>query len=602
MVFDFFGPDAALLLSDVFVRDHCFSVVSGRRQQSTIVGLAFEPLRGRTIPDIAGVLWVERTSAELRRIDYRYTSLPHELLAERSEGKIEFARLPNARWIVSRWQIRTPRLAIIPDERVGDLSVGRRYEVIGYKEQGGIVEVLGLDSASSASSSSARRASVNGVAYDSLRGEPLVGVEVRLEGTLVRTTTDSTGYFRLGSPFPGEYTLSFSHPRLTRLGLAPVRRVVQLTLESDARVNISVPSIETLLNRCDRVGSSEPAASTRGLLLMGVVRQSIGGAAAPGARALIWWDSLHVRRSGTAIVVRQYTDTVDVQADSAGSFSVCGVPQEAEIAMRAIPNGPIVRRTYANNTRLAEVDLTLGVSTDQLVSIRGTIVSAVTGQVLSGAEVAIPRLARTTRTGTDGGFVLADVPPGRYDVQARRIGFTPAERTIATGQDDISQISFALAPLATGLPGLDIEARRDSANRQSEFERRRASAVGGTFVTRQMLAARSSSKLSDVLRTHAAGIRFLSRGMGGHAAASTRSGASLDVRQPRNCYLQIIIDGVRVFGPSQASPSNPPPDLDRYSLDAIESVEVYAGPADTPPEFAGADATCGTIVLSTRQA
>jgi hypothetical protein len=534
MVFDFYGPDAALLLSDPFVRDHCFSVVQGRRQDSTMVGLAFEPVGGRKVPDIAGVLWLDRDSAELRHIDYRYTNLPYEILADRSEGHIEFARLPNGRWIVARWQIRTPRLAAIPDQQVGSVSVARRYEVIGYKEQGGIVDVVGVArGASAAPQPPTGIASVGGVANDTLLGAP--------------------------------------------------------------------PSVTALRRRCDGAVPSPRGGSDGGVLLTGVIRQPLGGAPAAGGRALIWWDTFRVSRTGSAVLVRHYADTVDVQADGSGAFSVCGVPHETEVVMRAIPNGPIVRRTFPRDTRLAEIDLTSGVSSGRAISIRGTIASAATGRALAGAEVTIPELSRTTRTGADGAFVLPGLPSGRYEVHARSVGFTPAVRAVATDQGDVSQVSFALSPVVTELSGVDIEARRGPPNNQSDFERRRASGVGGTFVTRRMLDARASSKLSDVLRTHATGIRFPSRGMGGHAAASTRSDGSVDARRPRDCYMQIILDGVRVFGPSQLSPITPPPDVDRYSSESLESVEVYAGPAETPPEFAGADATCGTIVLTSRR-
>jgi hypothetical protein len=65
--------------------------------------------------------------------------------------------------------------------------------------------------------------------------------------------------------------------------------------------------------------------------------------------------------------------------------------------------------------------------------------------------------------------------------------------------------------------------------------------------------------------------------------------------------MQVVLDGVRVFAPSHVSRNNPPPDIDQYSLEEIESVEVYAGPAQAPLKFSGADATCGTIVRSTKR-
>ncbi|MGH7562130.1 MAG: carboxypeptidase-like regulatory domain-containing protein, partial [Gemmatimonadales bacterium] len=59
----FAGPDAVLLLSDQFVQTHCFHAVSGADE---LVGLAFEPVPRRKVPDVRGTLWVSRATSELQ--------------------------------------------------------------------------------------------------------------------------------------------------------------------------------------------------------------------------------------------------------------------------------------------------------------------------------------------------------------------------------------------------------------------------------------------------------------------------------------------------------------------------------------------------------
>lgn len=60
----------------------------------------------------------------------------------------------------------------------------------------------------------AKSASINtsleGVVIDKLTGEPLVGVEVGIEGTGLKAYTDFDGSFRFESLIPGDYFISAS--------------------------------------------------------------------------------------------------------------------------------------------------------------------------------------------------------------------------------------------------------------------------------------------------------------------------------------------------------------------------------------------------------
>jgi hypothetical protein len=139
--FTFYAPDAEVLLSDVFQSTHCFWVVRGHgRQHAGMVGLAFEPLRTTRLPDINGVLWMDERTSELRRLEYRYTSLPWGLNDGMASGEIEFGRTPAGAWIMQRWSIRIPRVQHAPHMR--GVPPDRQYQHIGFEEAGG--EVRGL--------------------------------------------------------------------------------------------------------------------------------------------------------------------------------------------------------------------------------------------------------------------------------------------------------------------------------------------------------------------------------------------------------------------------------------------------------------------------
>jgi len=50
--------------------------VRAEKDMPNAVGLGFEPVKGRRVPEIKGTLWVDRGSSELRVLDYEYVNVP----------------------------------------------------------------------------------------------------------------------------------------------------------------------------------------------------------------------------------------------------------------------------------------------------------------------------------------------------------------------------------------------------------------------------------------------------------------------------------------------------------------------------------------------
>jgi hypothetical protein len=125
------GPDAHVLLSDEFLDTHCIRVEWRGAERAGLIGIAFEPVPGRTVPDIAGVLWLDNSTGELQYLTYDYTGLDSPRIAP-AGGRIEFERLPGGGWIVQRWWIRMLRTS--PDR-----SGGTDRRTTGYLETGGVV-------------------------------------------------------------------------------------------------------------------------------------------------------------------------------------------------------------------------------------------------------------------------------------------------------------------------------------------------------------------------------------------------------------------------------------------------------------------------------
>lgn len=137
----YYAPDITVLFSDAFLNRHCFWIrdlpVSDSDRVAQ-VGLAFEPARGTTLPDIEGVLWLNLQTAELRSLQYWYTNLASWVPAKRAGGRLDFERLPTGAWIVRKWWIRAPVAQITVPDRI--------YSLYGFKDHGGeVVEVLTAD-------------------------------------------------------------------------------------------------------------------------------------------------------------------------------------------------------------------------------------------------------------------------------------------------------------------------------------------------------------------------------------------------------------------------------------------------------------------------
>ena len=129
----FYGPDPGLLLSESFLRRHCFRRIPGEGANAGLAGLAFAPLPASEQTDVAGVLWVDPARGELRHLEYRWTNPPPEARAPGVGGRADFVRLPSGGWIIQRWNIRMPRAV-----------EGLSGAFDGYTDQGGEVLALAL--------------------------------------------------------------------------------------------------------------------------------------------------------------------------------------------------------------------------------------------------------------------------------------------------------------------------------------------------------------------------------------------------------------------------------------------------------------------------
>lgn len=143
----YYGPDLRVFFSDAFLSTHCFRVrAASDTMAASLVGLSFEPVADRRLIDIAGVLWLDANSAELRDLEFHYTNLGG-WAGNQAGGEVTFARLPTKAWVVRKWYIRKPvplvrqRMATV-DNGLQPLATVDTMGIAGFQEAGAWVKAV----------------------------------------------------------------------------------------------------------------------------------------------------------------------------------------------------------------------------------------------------------------------------------------------------------------------------------------------------------------------------------------------------------------------------------------------------------------------------
>ena len=134
---------------------------------------------------------------------------------------------------------------------------------------------------------------VRGVAYDSIRRQPLRDAFVSILGSGAgarNTTTDSHGRFQFDSVSPGDYTFAVQHAVLDSLGLSGVSRKATVAREGD-EVRLGVPSFGTLW-RIECAGLRVPKDSG---FVFGTVRDAATMRPLAHARVEVTWVELGLK-------------------------------------------------------------------------------------------------------------------------------------------------------------------------------------------------------------------------------------------------------------------------------------------------------------------
>ena len=223
------------------------------------------------------------------------------------------------------------------------------------------------------------------------------------------------------------------------------------------------------------------------------------------------------------------------------------------------------------------------------------VVTNLNGVRLPNVDVQIVGTDLRAATNDSGVYRFDVVPAIRIRLIARRIGFEPSEERVSLETVSMRQVDFELKGIPEQLDSVMI--REAGGNgRMSDFYARRLAGVG-FFITYEDIERRRPSRSSDLLRT-VAGVK-VALGDSGFDRPVIQMGRSPVMSRGRGvsplggeCSVSYYVDGSYV-----------PPGtfhLDDISPLALEAIEVYRGPAETPARLRQRDTACGVIMVWTR--
>ncbi len=244
-------------------------------------------------------------------------------------------------------------------------------------------------------------------------------------------------------------------------------------------------------------------------------------------------------------------------------------------------------------------------------TVSGVVTAIGSTRPLAGVGVTLDDGVHTALTDSTGRFRFTGVSVGDHSLTARRIGFASVTAMIAVAAGGDLGVDVELE--ASRVQQLDevkvtADSQRRFVGKLAGMEHRRSINAGGTFITEAELDSAAGRSLPYVLARKLSGAQLTMNGRTGAMLLSSGRGRTsgrqmppadpYDPKSPRGCWAQVYLDGVRIYSIKHGG--MPVPDLRDYRVETLSAIEYYAGEAQTPSEFAGEGATCGTIVIWTK--
>jgi TonB family protein len=217
--------------------------------------------------------------------------------------------------------------------------------------------------------------------------------------------------------------------------------------------------------------------------------------------------------------------------------------------------------------------------------VAGTVRDS-SGAEIAGAEVEVSSTLQRATTDVRGTFVLYGVPADAPAVRVRRLGFRPDSAALRPGTHDTTTVDVRLVPIARRLSSVVVHAARTKyRGRLAGYYQRLERRSSGDVITRAEIERENPRLLTHMLQ----------RVPGLQSARGRGSERSVIRMRGRSCAPLVWVDG----SPALAGDV----DLDSFSPESIEGVELYLGATGAPGTFQWTreSSNCGTIMLWSRE-
>ena len=208
---------------------------------------------------------------------------------------------------------------------------------------------------------------------------------------------------------------------------------------------------------------------------------------------------------------------------------------------------------------------------------------------LAGAEVTVLRSQVRVRTAENGRFRILRTPAGSYLLIVRRVGYRPLTDLVEVLPNDTLRLTFALERAPQSLEAVVVTERQPSP-RMREFDARRKLGIG-EFMNQDEIERRAALEVKDLLRTFKTvnvSPSYTKGSMAEYYALSKRGGGVMQ----GECAMTVLTDGVTMPKPFDLNLMPPPRE--------IAGIEVYAGSATVPAQYAALNSGCGVVLVWTR--
>ena len=603
-------PDAAVLLDESFLNMHCFRVVRDSRNKPGQVGLAFDLAEYLARPDVKGALWLDETTSELRMLEVEFTDVPEGIRDNRVGGTVEFLMLPSGAWIVHRWQIRTPIIALTRDRDPLVTGVSHRATVRGFRDTGG--EVLEITTRDGATLFLPSVAHLTGVVYDSSKAGPISGARVFVEGTDFAGTTDGSGAFHFTAPLDGEYPVSLSHVWIDSVGYRARPVGVRLRRGDTTEVSFAIPHVQSNLRRlCPDVSDIDAHGS-----VVGVVRGNTPGERVGNASVAASWQVL--ADEAGSLVPREVEQIVETDDD--GFYVLCGLPVGHPLEIRGSAGDavtPVAGLIFPRNAggtllyterevlgegyaaasgtdrRVWKLDLRLGREASHETvrrALSGIVYDRSTGEAVSNVTISLNG-TDTTVTRADGTFDIVDVGwlPETNFIATRRMGYLPWGQEIRLEEGTTRlNLRITILPQAVSLDPLDVTAAAMEQRLVDVGFYARQQVNAGYFMEREQIERRLGSAMYVTeLLSGIPGIDVIDAAPGSFGSTVRFRG----IQSIQGCGPpRTMVDGVVVEFESLEMLVRP---------EEVYAIEAYRRPTEIPTEYRGADSACGVLLIWT---